>query len=138
VDTRHRIPVVSSLEMRSSFDRSGVFSTSEGKKALRSISLLERLLFRGLVEWQFRRALNIDEQVAKYGLVGTVRLRTAMVWWAVEIIVVWVAIVTTVSGPRQVNAGAWILLAMVFFQGMYRVATASHSGRVWRKANRSR
>ncbi len=124
--------------MRTSSSSFDVFSTRDGKRALRSISLLERLLFGGLVEWQFRRALNIDEQVAKYGLVGTVRLRTAMVWWAVEIIVGWVAIITTVTGPRQVATGAWIAMAVVFVQGQYRVATASHSGRTWRKTNHSR
>lgn len=117
-------------------DRSDALTTPVGEEALRSLGPLERVAFRGAIGWQFSHANNIEQHLARYGLKGTVRLRAAMVWWALTILVGWVLIISSLTGPPGFELSAAAALVLVWLSGMYRASSAAISGRAWRAAQR--
>jgi hypothetical protein len=81
------------------------------------------------------KAQRDSQDLAKYGLVGTVPLRTAMVWWLLEIVAGLVTIVASVTGPSGLLIGAVVSVALLLSLGLYRVATARFAGHRWRRGH---
>ena len=109
-----------------------------GSNPLGTLTWAEQVICGRLILRQLDRAPRIQQELAKYGPEGTVRLCSARALGIFEGVLVVVAVALAVSGQELAGLLFVILSLLTGALGMMRLVSAAKAGRRWRSAGSGR
>jgi hypothetical protein len=100
-----------------------------GQEAIGSLTRAEQVICGRLIPWQLDRAPRIHQELAKYGLEGTVRLCSARALGIFEGVLAVIAVALIALGE---TLAGWLLMVLVWLLcalTIMRLTSAARAGR---------
>jgi uncharacterized protein (DUF983 family) len=114
--------------------RSHYLASEDGKAALRSLTVLERIACKRSIERQFAYWVKIPKIVDDGGLEAAVRICSARAMYVYVLLVGIIATTFAIAGMAVVAVPVWGLVFLLLALGIARALSAVPSRRRWRNS----